>query len=121
MKKQEMYPDIFEFIKRAPIKRIIKDEVIDIILSKDLEWTLFHKTRGVITCSIVSMPWLRSLFSDFIIRRKLLADNVGRRILININSRYAAVTYLVKKKGTGEQSSQQSPSEQYVRRGRSHW
>lgn len=121
MKKREVYPDIFEFIKRAPIKRIYQPEVIDIILSKDLEWSLYHKSRGQITCSIVGMPWLRTLFGDYVIKKRLLADNLGRRILISINSKYAAVSYLVKKTGIGEQSSQQSPSGQLVRQVKSHW
>jgi len=116
------YTDIFDFIARAPLKRINDEEVRGLIIEKPLNWTLYHRHRGNIEQSIVTMPWLISLFGENVVRKTMLSDTIGRRVLLKINTKYAACALLAPPQmEKGSQPSQSQIDAPPARLVRSHW
>lgn len=116
------YTDIFDFIAKAPLKRIQNEEVRDMIIEKPLNWTLYHRARGNIEQSFVTMPWLISMFGENVVKRTMLSDTVGRRVLLKITTRYAACALLCPQQlGKGSQPSQSQIEGPPARLVKSHW
>lgn len=87
------YTDIFDFMKRAPLSRLNKPEVIDALFARtDLQWELSHWDRGKIEKTLVSLPWLISLFSLTSLKRSCWTDKLNNRIFIKCSSKYIAMT-----------------------------
>lgn len=93
------YTDIFDFMKRAPLSRLNKPEVIDALFQRvDLQWELFHWNRGKIEKTFVSLPWLVDLFSAQSLKRSCWTDKLNNRILIKCSSKYVAMTRISSRK-----------------------
>lgn len=103
---KHIYDDVFEYLKKAPLKRIFDSSLIDKLWAKDREWELHHYNKGNVVNSYVSSAWLLSLFKKDILNRNLWADSFNRRIYLKCSSKYVAVLSLSSQKGKADSPSQ---------------
>lgn len=86
------YDDIFDLMRRAPLSRLHKEEVLDALFQRiDLQWELHHYNRGKIEKTFVSLPWLIDLFGASALKRNCWTDKLNNRIFIKCSSKYAAL------------------------------
>jgi hypothetical protein len=97
---KHVYADVFEYLKKAPLKRLFDESLIEKLWAKDREWELHHYNRGKVVNSYVSSSWLKSLFGDRVLTRNLWADSFNRKIYLKCSSKYVAILHLSSKKET---------------------